>query len=943
MNVKNCILGIQSGSPMMAVVFNGVAGGYILSVTERVSDDLIKDLEEKYLYHIDFDRVLDRYTKLRNYFKNSEIEELNSLKDPSIFRKSGKFLCSCLFPSYFNYVRDSVIIHNGIMLTGFLSKSTLSCSENSIVHKLASTSMDDASHFIDDAQMVFDYYLQFSSLTLGLQNYRMKLLQPNFEEEMKEVDIVVRKIEEIKKYSSISEQNHLENVAQSYISRLLMYQEKALNNYQDKSYSLNIYANKSGARGDKGSITNVDGCVGQQFYNNVRFNINNKFLRTTPYSEIGDNGIEAHGFTKQGYFQGLNPMTNVYAHMASRLAIICQYLKTPEAGKIARELTVHLTQYIDKNGMVRGFHNKLFSINYYNDASPIFESIIRTPIGKIYTVFDVDSILSELGFMNPLISGLEELSIQESLMISNEVYKEFDYENKSNDIYFLAICLIGKKIKKNKMEKLIETLRNKYISTRISIGRPIGVDTALSLSQPLTQIMLKTQHQSSKKTENTENLFKRLTIVSKKPSDILVHPSNKFLTRAETKELAESFEFTLFTDILIPCIGNSFFFVLEGKIDKTYKNLYDEIDSTNKHYRLTLDKRKMMQKNIKYATVVKHLVENLTIVPLPLTLGFIDMYPSKKAEPMKNLKELFQTKIIKGEIEEYSLVDVSGDMFGKQVKVTKEEYKNLTGNESETGGILIFLNKDIVINYPAERLAKICNTDPKYYCERTTTIFTKKFNLEEAKTNELYNYTYIKFFAQTVTYKFMSDTRLDHSKTFFCSPIEMMKWFGIEAARCSLEFMFRKVYENSSYTVSNAHFETISNYILSGKPRQINNYAFKAQRRGFFENILFDNLSENICEAGCFKQKVSINNAETSVLSGKKINIGTGYLIARRNQSEADKLTQRYLDYSRSNTINSKLILLMQRIVNSNILKSIPLRDSGNVPEVLTGEPVNIY
>ena len=95
----------------------------------------------------------------------------------------------------------------------------------------------------------------------------------------------------------------------------------------------------------------------------------------------------------------------------------------------------------------------------------------------------------------------------------------------------LTMMLTGKEIYSSLLHKLEETLIDKYLGSRISRGQSIGIIASQAFSQPLTQIILKSQHFAGKHSgAKPDALLTSLLTLSSTYNYTILHNSNYWLS-----------------------------------------------------------------------------------------------------------------------------------------------------------------------------------------------------------------------------------------------------------------------------------------------------------------------------------------------------------------------------------------------------------------------------
>uniref|UniRef100_A0A6C0BKT1 DNA-directed RNA polymerase n=1 Tax=viral metagenome TaxID=1070528 RepID=A0A6C0BKT1_9ZZZZ len=152
MSSQNCIMNQQSNRPMAAPSFDTLTGAYILTM-----DDVT----------IDPATYMDCLMNIQN---QDGLPSLNGrLRQAGIRRYSGRALFSAILPPDFYYVKGNVLVVNGVLVKGTLSKETIGVSQNSMVQALhedygAARTAD----FITDAAFLINRWLKGYGFTIGL-------------------------------------------------------------------------------------------------------------------------------------------------------------------------------------------------------------------------------------------------------------------------------------------------------------------------------------------------------------------------------------------------------------------------------------------------------------------------------------------------------------------------------------------------------------------------------------------------------------------------------------------------------------------------------------------------------------------------------------------------------------------------------------------------------
>ena len=174
-NIRNNIVSMSFGSPIVSIQYHGVIGLYNLT-----KDDIVMDLD-------DWNDALNLFWGNRSAFTPGGLHGFTEwdrmkvrtpesffarLKESGIAPTSGKALFSMLLPENFYYTRDDVVIRSGILLKGPLKKGDVGGSNGGIVHLLALMHGNEvASNFLSSAQKMSDWYMMNHSISISLSTF----------------------------------------------------------------------------------------------------------------------------------------------------------------------------------------------------------------------------------------------------------------------------------------------------------------------------------------------------------------------------------------------------------------------------------------------------------------------------------------------------------------------------------------------------------------------------------------------------------------------------------------------------------------------------------------------------------------------------------------------------------------------------------------------------
>ncbi len=443
MCAKNCIMSSNASSPIASIIFNSLSGAYLLSKTVNL-DSSVTDLDsifEGKLFNEGLSKIIvsDQYklslkerVKELNYNLNINLNVDDSTDyDPETTTlTAGKILCSALFPEDFWYQKKDVKIIKGVLISGTLKKAVLGNSHGSIIQSLFKFyGKTVVSNFISDANFIFNWFLEIYGLTISVNNCKPS---PEFNkiknDQVEELNNEVEKL-----YEDIENEDIIENEVVSLIEEKKGRLDKKLKlDYLKSDNPLSIMAD-SGAKGKTADTGKLIGLLGQQFVNSRRPDkliTNNKRWLTT--FSVNDKSIYSRGFTKNSFYQGLNP-DEFFAHaQASRIGLTDTAVKTSDIGAMQRKMVkAQEDLIINYDGSVRNQNGIIYQFNYgvgFNCENMI-ESKDNNGVSKL-SFIDLKEVVGKVNQKFNYIKDLE--TTLKCILLIDDVDKS-DINSSSND------------------------------------------------------------------------------------------------------------------------------------------------------------------------------------------------------------------------------------------------------------------------------------------------------------------------------------------------------------------------------------------------------------------------------------------------------------------------------------------------------------------------------
>jgi DNA-directed RNA polymerase beta' subunit len=378
MNVKNCVMNVQNNKPVIAAVYDALTGSYLLTQDNTKVDlhifmDILSSMIEPPDYHEFLERVR-RVNPSSIYYDNNS----------NIIGFSGRTLFSVLLPPDLYYRKGNVIIVDGILISGIITKDHIGISTGSIVQVLwINYGINVTTNFITNIGWLTNRWLDTNPVTVGIQD-----CLPNDPDLKSKIDKEIHKaILILESYSGIKLNNPIEEEKRE--QEIIGHLQNTRNNVSELVYKSITDNNRlkvmslSGAKGTKVNIVQIMGILGQQFLRNQRIPITlGDGYRTLPYFTKDSIDPRARGFAANSFINGLDPAEFFFHQAASREGLLDISTKTPETGDLSHRLGKALEDMmVNYDGTVRNASMDIFQFIYGDDGFDPQELEIYTTNG----------------------------------------------------------------------------------------------------------------------------------------------------------------------------------------------------------------------------------------------------------------------------------------------------------------------------------------------------------------------------------------------------------------------------------------------------------------------------------------------------------------------------------------------------------------------------------
>lgn len=269
---------------------------------------------------------------------------------PKGVNNSSHSVFSILFPPSLFYRNEEIVIENGRIISGLLTKKTLGSGPFSLPTMIsreygAKAAMD----FVSGVQFMVKIWLRYYNHSVSIADC---LIRPELQEEIEAI------LE-----TNLSQTRREERNTMKLLNNT---KESAMRVVKD-TFAHNQFADliESGAKGSIYNVTQISSLLGQQLISGRRI------AQTLPHNKENLSQREKYksrGFVEHSFLYGLSPQDFWYHSMSGRESVVDTVAKTPDSGylfrKMARIMENVIIQY---DGTVRDCESSILSFTYGNN------------------------------------------------------------------------------------------------------------------------------------------------------------------------------------------------------------------------------------------------------------------------------------------------------------------------------------------------------------------------------------------------------------------------------------------------------------------------------------------------------------------------------------------------------------------------------------------------
>ena len=355
MNVKNCIMNAQNNRNIIGVVYDALTGSYLLTQPET------------FVEKSDFMNIT---TFLENTSGRQTLRQ--RLEKYHIPITSGRALFSSILPEDFYYRKGEVLIRDGILVSGVITKDHVGGANGSIIQVLMKDyDQETTVNFLTDIYNIMREWLDIRGFSVGLDDCFLGGDDPGktIAKEVQSAKMLVRSMGWKLKDPLEEERREKQVIAYLNTARDLgaRISDKNLGTYN----AFNVMS-KSGAKGSTFNIAQITGIVGQQYLQGQRMPQTISRAeggRSSVYHPVDSLDPAGRGFIENSFLTGLSPAEMFFHQAAGREGLTDTAIKTSETGSMHHRIVKALEDSkVYEDGSVRNAFGVIFDYTYGEDG-----------------------------------------------------------------------------------------------------------------------------------------------------------------------------------------------------------------------------------------------------------------------------------------------------------------------------------------------------------------------------------------------------------------------------------------------------------------------------------------------------------------------------------------------------------------------------------------------
>lgn len=356
MALKHCMMNEQMNSPMIGLILSDITAAYVLT---SENPDIPVDVW---------------FSAMNLIQEKSQLATFDDrLSYAGLKRLSGRALFSMLLPADFYYQKEDVLIENGILINGSITKKDIGRGRNSIIQVMwMNYGYERTTIFLTDTSRVLNRWFSSYGFSIGLESCTHT--DPKVME-LKEQQMALVKMMVMQAGAKLSDPIEEEKRQREIVAFLRQPSNLSQKVLKETFGFDNALARMiiSGSKGTPFNLGQIVFALGLQLTGGkpIPLSMTNQ-TRLLPTQDPDDPDPITYSYIQNSFSQGLTPEENFIHSIPARDTMLDTALKTADVGKMSREITLSMASYtIQYDGSVRNPQGQILQPAYgYDGMNP---------------------------------------------------------------------------------------------------------------------------------------------------------------------------------------------------------------------------------------------------------------------------------------------------------------------------------------------------------------------------------------------------------------------------------------------------------------------------------------------------------------------------------------------------------------------------------------------
>lgn len=474
-----------------------------------------------------------------------------------------------------------------------------------------------------------------------------------------------------------------------------------------------------------------------------------------------------------------------------------------------------------------------------------------------------------------IINKLDELITKDSLKLNIYDNKMFAKDNENIKMIFKIglynylspkECIYNHKYSKKDFDNLINEIEQTYIKNIVNPGEMVGIITAQSLGEPVSQMNMNSKHSAGKGGGVSTGLngyprFEELinhTKDNKAPMMYVYFDDKINENKTLVNEINSTFKYLIIDDIIDKV--EVLYHLSDGsKIDQKLKK--DNVGNPQNYpYNETIDEN-MLNFVFRFKfNIEKMLDRDITVMDIKIKL-FKFIYDYNNNSKNSKLKKS----------DKYIMDNLSKVIISNNNNIMHFRFNMNNFNMNLINDLLIILLNEVTL----KGLTGINNSA----IDDFNSVYFDKDTHEKKEKKEYYVVT------EGINYmELLQMKNIDHTRTFFNNIHQIHKLYGLEAARNILLFEMNKVFTETGNDVNPNHFSVLCDFMIhSGSFTSIRDSGLSKLKLDPLTRASFEKATTHLENSAVYNEVDSMKSVSSRIMTGQVFRGGTGMFKLQLN------------------------------------------------------------